>query len=90
MSELERDPPENYTVRTLLIEEIAEWLEREDAWRADLPDTAADVDATSVVAGACATTRAHDGPDGQRVTNRDAVAQRDRSRALSDGIFRTV
>jgi hypothetical protein len=31
MSELEHHPPDDLTMRTLLIEEIAEWLEREHA-----------------------------------------------------------
>jgi hypothetical protein len=29
--ELERDPPEDYAVRTHLVEEIVEWLDREHA-----------------------------------------------------------
>jgi hypothetical protein len=37
MAELEHQPTEDHIKRTRLIEEIAEWLDREHSWRANYP-----------------------------------------------------
>jgi hypothetical protein len=37
LSELEYDPPQDLIPRTRLIEEIAQWVDREDAWLVDCP-----------------------------------------------------